>query len=142
MACTLAEVVRTPWNRERLYEKKISIQSNLDARNGLAVSENGLFKNSVNTLCRFLTLFIASSEIVCFIYKPAYALPMLYKTVQFLSVVRVSATISPSPDYVIHMKVRYSYSSNIHLYLGEVRICSTSYTDNFITKYWNRSIMD
>jgi len=98
MACTLAKGVRTPWNRERLYKKKISIQSNLDARNGLAVSENDLFKNFVNTLCRFLKLFIACSDNVCVIYKPAYALPMLYKTVQFLSVVYVLATISPSPE--------------------------------------------
>lgn len=142
MACTLANGVRTPWNRERLYEKKISIRSNLDALNGLSVSENDLFKNSVNTLCRFLTLFIACSDTVCFIYKPAYALPMLYKTVQSLSVVHVSATVSPSPDYVKHMKVWYTYSSNVHLYHGAVRICSTSHTDNYITKYWDRSIMD
>jgi len=100
MACTLSNGVRTPWNKERLYEKKISIQFNLDAGNGPAVSENDLFKNSVNTLSRFLTLFIACSDNMCFIYKPAYALPMLYKTVQFLSLVHVSATISPSPDYV------------------------------------------
>jgi hypothetical protein len=79
---------------------------------------------------------------MCVIYKPAYALPMLYKTLQFLPVVYVSATVSPSPEYVKHMKVWYSYSSNIHLYHGEVRICSTSHTDNYIKKYWDRSIMD
>lgn len=61
---------------------------------------------TVNTLSRFLTLFIACSDNVCFIYRPAYTFPMLYKTVQCLSVCRTCFS-----DYMAVTRLRKTYES-------------------------------